>query len=85
MSVLENERNKKLIIPTGKREQIMQKLKQLFPNGLFVHPDTYRMVDGEMLENKEYVYFFTDDLNNVSDKKFIGGAAGEGERGPAGV
>lgn len=50
----------------------LQKLKQLFPNWLFVHPDMYKAVDGKMLENKEHVYFFTDYLNHVGYKKFIG-------------
>lgn len=49
----------------------IQKLKQLFPNWLFVHPDMHRAVDGRMLENKEHVYFFTDYLSHVSYKKYI--------------
>lgn len=34
-------------------------------------PDTYKAVDGKMLENREHVYFFSDYLNHVSYVKFV--------------
>ena len=61
----------KNVVIIGGHVNWIQKLKQLFPKWLFVHPDMYRTVDGKMLENKEHVYFFTDYLNHVSYKKFI--------------
>lgn len=59
------------VVIIGGHVNWIQKLKQLFPNWLFVHPDTYKTVDGKMLENREHVYFFTDYLNHVSYVKFV--------------
>lgn len=47
------------------------KLKQMFPEWLFVHPDAYKTVNAGMLEDKEKVYFFTDYINHISYKKFV--------------
>ena len=49
----------------------INKLKQQFPNWMFIHPDTYKNVDGKMLDDKDYVYFFTDYMNHISYTKFI--------------
>lgn len=59
------------VVIIGGHVNWLQKLKKLFPDWLFIHPDTYRTVDGKVLENKERVYFFTDYLSHVSYVKFI--------------
>ena len=46
-------------------------LRRCFLSGCLSHPDSYKGVDGKMLENKEHVYFFTDYMNHISYVKFI--------------
>ena len=62
--------SKKIVI-IGGHENWQNKLKQLFPDWMFVHPDAFKNVTGAMLEEKERVYFFTDYINHTSYKKFI--------------
>ena len=59
------------VVVIGGHVNWVQKLKQLFPKWLFIQPDTYKVVDGRMLENREHVYFFTDYLNHVTYVKFV--------------
>ena len=54
----------------------INKLKQQFPNWMFIHPDSYKNVDGKIFEDKERVYFFTDYLNHASYMKFIAALRG---------
>lgn len=61
----------KNIVIIGGHESWQNKLKQLFPDWMFVHPDAFKNVTGSMLEGKEHVYFFTDYINHTSYKKFI--------------
>ncbi|MCM1119652.1 MAG: hypothetical protein NC543_09865 [bacterium] len=61
----------KAVVIIGGHVNWLQKLRRLFPEWLFIHPSTYRTVDGKVLENRERVYFFTDYLNHVSYVKFI--------------
>ena len=63
--------SEKDVVVIGGHVNWVQKLKQLFPNWLFIQPDTYKVVDGRMLENREHVYFFTDYLNHVTYVKFV--------------
>lgn len=49
----------------------INKLSKQFPNWMFVHPDSYKTVDGKMLNGKERVYFFTDYMNHISYTKFV--------------
>ena len=62
--------DKKIVI-IGGHINWQNKLKQMFPEWLFIHPDAYKTVNGAMLEDKERVYFFTDYINHISYKKFI--------------
>jgi hypothetical protein len=49
----------------------VNKLKQQFPNWMYVLPDAYKTVNGKMLEGKDKVYFFTDHISHVTYGKFI--------------
>ena len=62
--------DKKIVI-IGGHINWQNKLKQMFPEWIFVHPDAYKTVNAGMLEDKEKVYFFTDYINHISYKKFI--------------
>ena len=62
--------DKKIVI-IGGHVNWQNKLKQIFPEWFFVHPDAYKTVNAGMLEGKEKVYFFTDYINHISYKKFI--------------
>ena len=62
----------KQIVIIGGHVNWQNKLKQMFPGWHFVHPDAYKTVNAGMLEDKEKVYFFTDYINHVSYKKFVG-------------
>lgn len=62
----------KQIVIIGGHVSWQNKLKQMFPGWHFVHPDAYKTVNAGMLEDKEKVYFFTDYINHVSYKKFVG-------------
>ena len=59
------------IVIIGGHINWQNKLKQMFPEWIFVHPDAYKTVNAGMLEDKEKVYFFTDYINHISYKKFI--------------
>lgn len=61
----------KQIVIIGGHVNWQNKLKQMFPEWLFVHPDAYKTVNSGMLEGKEKVYFFTDYINHISYKKFV--------------
>ena len=61
----------KEIVIIGGHINWINKLKKMFPKWMFIHPDSYKGVDGKMLENKEHVYFFTDYMNHISYVKFI--------------
>ena len=61
----------KAIVIIGGHINWINKLKKMFPKWMFIHPDSYKGVDGKMLENKEHVYFFTDYMNHISYVKFI--------------
>ena len=61
----------KRIVIIGGHVNWQNKLKQIFPEWLFVHPDAYKTVNSGMLEGKEKVYFFTDYNNHISYKKFV--------------
>ena len=62
--------NKNIVIIGGHVNWI-NKLKERFPNWMFILPDSYKTVDGKMLEGKDKVYFFTDYLSHVTYGKFI--------------
>ena len=49
----------------------INKLKQLFPQWLFIHSESYKTIDGKMLEGKDKVYFFTDHISHATYGKFI--------------
>ena len=72
----------KAIVIIGGHINWINKLKQQFPNWMFIHPDSYKNVDGKIFEDKERVYFFTDYLNHASYMKFI--AALRGRKVPFG-
>ena len=72
----------KEIVIIGGHINWINKLKQQFPNWMFIHPDSYKNVDGKIFEDKERVYFFTDYLNHASYMKFI--AALRGRKVPFG-
>jgi hypothetical protein len=59
------------IVIIGGHVNWQNKLKQMFPKWLFVHPDAYRTVSAGMLEDKEKVYFFTEYISHISYKKFV--------------
>ncbi len=59
------------IVIIGGHVNWQNKLKQMFPKWLFVHPDAYRTVNAGMLEDKEKVYFFTEYISHISYKKFV--------------
>ena len=61
----------KQIVIIGGHVNWQNKLKQMFPEWLFVHPDAYKTVNSGMLEGKEKVSFFTDYINHISYKKFV--------------
>lgn len=63
-------RDKQIVIIGGHINWI-NKLKQQFPKWLYIHPDSYKLVDGKILNGKEKVYFFTDYMNHVSYAKYI--------------
>lgn len=60
------------IVIIGGHINWINKLKKMFPKWMFIHPDSYKGVDGKKLENKEHVYFFTNYMNHISYIKFIG-------------
>ena len=62
--------DKKIVIIGGHVAWIT-KVKQQFPEWMFIHTDAYKTVDGKMLDGKEMVYFFTDYMSHVSYTKFI--------------
>lgn len=62
--------NKNIVIIGGHVNWI-NKLKERFPNWMFILPDSYKTVDGKMLEGKNRIYFFTDYLSHVTYVKFI--------------
>ena len=62
----------KKIVIIGGHISWQNKMKKLFPKWLFVHPDDYKTVNIGMLEGKEKVFFYTDYINHISYKKFIG-------------
>ena len=66
----------KAIVIIGGHINWINKLKQQFPNWMFIHPDSYKNVDGKIFEDKERVYFFTDYLNHASYMKFIAALRG---------
>lgn len=47
------------------------KLRRIFPKWTFLLTEEFKTVDGEMLENKDKVYFFTDHMNHTAYEKFI--------------
>lgn len=59
------------IVIIGGHINWINKLRKQFPNWLFILSETYKTVDGKMLDGKDKVYFFTDHISHVTYGKFI--------------
>ncbi len=71
LPAIKEELSSRKIVIIGGHENWQSKLKLVFPEWFFVHPDAYKTVNATMLEDKEKVFFFTDYINHISYKKFI--------------
>ena len=61
----------KNIVIIGGHVNWLNKLKKRFPNWMYILTESYKTVDGKMLDGKDRVYFFTDHLSHVTYGKFI--------------
>lgn len=49
----------------------INKLRKEFPNWMFVSIDSFKMVDGKILNGKEKVYFYTDYISHKIYVKYV--------------
>ena len=59
------------IVIVGGHTNWINKLKSMFPKWLYASADSYKTIDGPMLDNKEKVYFFTNHISHSNYNKFI--------------
>ena len=59
------------IVIVGGHTNWINKLKSMFPNWLYASADSYKTIDGPMLDDKDKVYFFTNHISHSNYNKFI--------------
>jgi hypothetical protein len=61
----------KRVTVIGGHQNWFRKLQKRFPDWKLVASESYRVVDGKMLDGSDMVYFFTDHMGHVAYEKFI--------------
>lgn len=61
----------KRIVIIGGHQNWHSKLKKMFPSWLLIHMDEFKTVTTSMLENKDYVFFYSDYIDHKSYNKCV--------------